>query len=258
MHGEEHNYSIHDKELMAIVRALQCWRAELVGLQTPFLVITDHEALKYFSTKRLLNLRQAGWAEFLAQYHFVISYRPGRDNGAADALSRKSLDWESQTNLNGARLTTRERLNRGDAQDMVKKIQGYVAKARELMTKAQDGMAKQANQHRRVPDFGVGDKAFIIKRSELSDRPSHRLDLPVTSRWFKIKEKCGHSYRLEVPEGWRGTDVFHADRLRKYPDNPLPGQHMEEPAGEYVGDDVEWEMEEILASKIYLGGCSTG
>jgi hypothetical protein len=73
--------------LLAIIRALQYWRAELVGLQNPepFTIISDYKALKYFSTKRLLNLRQAGWAEFLSQYNFVITYRPGRENGAANA-----------------------------------------------------------------------------------------------------------------------------------------------------------------------------
>jgi hypothetical protein len=60
MQGAEHNYPIHDKELMAVVRALICWRAELIGLPRPFTVITDNQALEFFSTKRLLNLRQAG------------------------------------------------------------------------------------------------------------------------------------------------------------------------------------------------------
>ena len=62
MQGAEVNYHIHDKELLAVVRALQCWRAKLIGLQNkdPFLIVSDYEALKYFSTKRLLNIRQAG------------------------------------------------------------------------------------------------------------------------------------------------------------------------------------------------------
>lgn len=98
MQDAEHNYHIHDKELLAVIRALQCWRAELIGLQAeePFLIITDHEALKYFGTKRPLNARQAGWAELLAQYHFQITYRPGKENAAADALSRKSEDTVTQ------------------------------------------------------------------------------------------------------------------------------------------------------------------
>jgi len=57
MQGAEHNYPIHDKELMAVIRGLICWRAELVGLQTPFSVVTDHQALEFSSTKRVLNLR---------------------------------------------------------------------------------------------------------------------------------------------------------------------------------------------------------
>jgi hypothetical protein len=98
MQVAELNYHIHDKELLAVVRALQCWRAELIGLQNeePFLIISDHEALKYFSTKRLLNIRQAGWAELLSQYNFQITYRPGSDNAAADALSRKLEDAPTQ------------------------------------------------------------------------------------------------------------------------------------------------------------------
>lgn len=96
MQGAEHNYPIHDKELLAVVRALRFWRSELIGLQEPFTVITDHEALVYFGTKRLLNLRQAGWAEQLAQFHFQITYRPGTQNGGADALSRKAEDLVTQ------------------------------------------------------------------------------------------------------------------------------------------------------------------
>jgi hypothetical protein len=96
MQGAEHNYPIHDKELMAVVRALICWRAELIGLPRPFTVITDNQALEFFSTKRLLNLRQAGWAEIMAQYHFTITYRPGKENVLADALSRKSEEVRTQ------------------------------------------------------------------------------------------------------------------------------------------------------------------
>lgn len=41
-------------------------------------------------TKRLLNRRQARWAELLADYQFELEYRPGKANGNADALSRRS------------------------------------------------------------------------------------------------------------------------------------------------------------------------
>jgi hypothetical protein len=91
MNPAERNYDIHDKEMLAIVRDLQVWRAELQGLQqsTPFLVLTDHRALEYFTTAKKLNARQARRQELLAGYDYLIKYRPGRKNLLADALTRK-------------------------------------------------------------------------------------------------------------------------------------------------------------------------
>ena len=90
MSPPERNYEIHDKELLAIVRSLEMWRAELEGLQCRdrFSIYTDHRALEYFMTSKKLNARQARWAEFLSRFNFIIRYRPGRNNTLADALSR--------------------------------------------------------------------------------------------------------------------------------------------------------------------------
>ena len=52
----------------------------------------DHYNLQTFSTKALLSRRQARWAQELAQYDFKIRFRPGTQNGKADALTRRSGD----------------------------------------------------------------------------------------------------------------------------------------------------------------------
>lgn len=80
------NYPVHEKELLAIVRALKKWRIELLG--TPFTVYTDHRTLERFMTQRELSRRQARWQEFFAQYDFTIEYILGEENTVADALSR--------------------------------------------------------------------------------------------------------------------------------------------------------------------------
>ena len=86
----ELNYYNHDKELLAIVRALEEWEPELLSLQEPFVVVTDHRTLENFMTKQKLNARQVRWAEYLSRFNFKITYRPGCENRAADALSRRS------------------------------------------------------------------------------------------------------------------------------------------------------------------------
>ena len=90
----EQNYEIHDKELLAIIVALNEWRAELEGLQRSdqFLIFSDHQALQYFMTTKQLNARQARWAEFLSRFHFLIKYRTGKTNICADALTRRNQD----------------------------------------------------------------------------------------------------------------------------------------------------------------------
>jgi RNase H-like domain found in reverse transcriptase len=81
----EKNYLVHEKELLAIIRALKKWRADLLG--THFFVYTDHKTLKNFNIQKDLSQRQLCWQEFLSQYDMTIKYILGQDNTVADALS---------------------------------------------------------------------------------------------------------------------------------------------------------------------------
>ncbi|MBW0586170.1 hypothetical protein O181_125885 [Austropuccinia psidii MF-1] len=71
------NYEIHEKELLGIVWALKHWRAFLLSLSSPFEVLTNHSSLQYFISSKVLTLYQALWAEFLSEFQFAITYRPG-------------------------------------------------------------------------------------------------------------------------------------------------------------------------------------
>ena len=46
---------------------------------------------------------------------------------------------------------------------------------------------------------------------------------------YKILEKIGHSFKLELPESIKVHPVLHAEKLRKDSGNPLPGQANPEP-----------------------------
>ncbi|MBW0585286.1 hypothetical protein O181_125001 [Austropuccinia psidii MF-1] len=84
----ELNYEIPDKELLGIVWALKRWRAFLLSLSSPFEALTNHSSLQYFMSSKVLTCRQARWAELLSEFHFSITYRPGRLATLPDALSR--------------------------------------------------------------------------------------------------------------------------------------------------------------------------
>jgi hypothetical protein len=88
----ECNYDIYDKELMAIVRSFEEWRAELEGAGVPVEVLSDHKNLQHFMTTKRLSRRQARWSEFLSRFDFRLIYRPGVQGGKPDALTRRSSD----------------------------------------------------------------------------------------------------------------------------------------------------------------------
>ena len=82
----ELNYPVHEKELLAVIRAIKKWKHDLIGC--PFYVYTDHKTLLNFGTQKDLSRRQARWMEDLSIYDCKFVYVRGQDNTMADALSR--------------------------------------------------------------------------------------------------------------------------------------------------------------------------
>ncbi|KAH5222643.1 hypothetical protein HBI18_040700 [Parastagonospora nodorum] len=88
----ECNYEIYDKELLAIIKAFEYWRAELEGSPHIIEVLSDHKNLEYFMSTKQLSRRQARWSLFLSRFNFVIKYRPGIQGTKPDSLTRRSQD----------------------------------------------------------------------------------------------------------------------------------------------------------------------
>jgi transposase InsO family protein len=92
----EMRYSATERELMAIVKAVQHWRVYLHGSPHPVLLKSDHKPLVYLNGKPELGMRLSRWMEGLSELSFEIGYVKGKDNAAADALSRRS-DYERES-----------------------------------------------------------------------------------------------------------------------------------------------------------------
>lgn len=87
----ELNYPVREKEFYAIIRALKRWRHYL--MDEHFVIHTDHESLKYFVSQTFpVGSRLTRWLDFLAMYDYEVQYLPGKENAAADALSRLSAE----------------------------------------------------------------------------------------------------------------------------------------------------------------------
>ena len=83
----ERNYDVFDRELLAIIKALEHWKHYLKGARHPFEIWTDHKNLEHFQMARDLSQCQARWSLFLSRFDFTLSYK-ARSTNHADPLSR--------------------------------------------------------------------------------------------------------------------------------------------------------------------------
>lgn len=82
--------STYEKELLALVYAVQKWGHYLLG--SHFIIRADHLSLKYLLDQKITTLMQQKWLTKLLVYDYEIIYKFGHENRAADTLYRQQLE----------------------------------------------------------------------------------------------------------------------------------------------------------------------
>lgn len=87
----EENYATNERELLAIVWALQSLRHYLYGIKN-IKIFTDHQPLIFAISDRNPNTKMKRWRAFIEEFSPKFFYKPGNENKVADALSRQFIN----------------------------------------------------------------------------------------------------------------------------------------------------------------------
>jgi RNase H-like domain found in reverse transcriptase len=85
----EQNYDIYDRELLAIIRALDEWRHYVQGSPHTTVILSDHKNLIYYKEAHKLNRCQARWSLYLSEFDVKLVHQPGHKMIQSDALSQQ-------------------------------------------------------------------------------------------------------------------------------------------------------------------------
>ena len=218
----ECNYEIYDKELLAIIRAFEEWRPELAGNETdePTKVFTDHKNLEYFMDTKLLNARQARWAEFLSQYNFEVQFRRGVSNVKADTLTRRTQDTAGVVhNHRNQRLLGPDRLQAHAAEAGPPPPPDATTVADALLPETEPGPPNNTDTHLPQPDL-------TRIRRYLKDPLAHSADLSEFKKLRLDPSRCtvDAEEALSVDNRqWVTTRDEQVDLLSDYHDTPPAG-----------------------------------
>ena len=95
LNSAQMNYTTTEKELLAVIFALDKFRSYLIG--SPTVVFSDHAAIRYLMSKQDAKPRLLRWILLIQEFNLTIKDKKGAENVVADHLSRLTNETSIDT-----------------------------------------------------------------------------------------------------------------------------------------------------------------
>ena len=136
--------------------------------------------------------------------------------------------------------------------DLATRLSNIQKQMKEKLLEAQEHQKSNADKSRKQhPLISIGDKVWLLRRNLKTQRPSDKLDYRRLGPFPVVKQINKVAYRLELPASMKIHPVFHVSLLEPYKESTLPGRVQETPPPIEIEGEEEFEVSEILDSRIH-------
>ena len=191
------------------------------------------------------NYQQDNWSRLLPLAEFAYNNAPNVTTGVSPFFANKgynpAISVYPERDLTSAR-----------AQEYAVDLDELHAALWTTIAEAQVRYQQQADKHC-LPalDFKVGDQVYVRAEHIRSTRPSKKLLEKFLGPYTIIAQVGSHSFTLRLPDSMRAVHpVFHVSQLEPATPNSIPGRTQPPPPPVEVDGEPEYEISEILDSKI--------
>uniref|UniRef100_A0A2N9I939 Reverse transcriptase domain-containing protein n=1 Tax=Fagus sylvatica TaxID=28930 RepID=A0A2N9I939_FAGSY len=214
--GASLKYPTYDKELYALVCALETWQHYLWPRE--FVIHTDHESLKHLKGQSKLNQRHARWLEYIEIFPYVIHYKQGKENIVADALSRRYVLLTSMSaKMLGFEYVKDMYADDADFSDVYKACDKT---AFDLMPLPVDGRSSLDGQKKveLVKSLHEREIGFGFTCAKKDSQPIERLSCILRGDGpFQILEKINdNAYKVDLPGEYKVSATFNVSDLSPF------------------------------------------
>jgi hypothetical protein len=137
------------------------------------------------------------------------------------------------------------------AEDLVAHLPAIHNDITSQLYEAQDRYKDYADRNQKLhPNFHIGDHVWLLRQNIQTKRPSRKVDYQRLGPFKILAQVNPVSYRLELPPTMHIHPVFHVSLLELYKKSQIPSQIPPPPPPSETDHDMEYEVEEILDSRL--------
>src|SRR5258706_7702032 len=192
-----------------------------------------------------MNYQQDDWSSLLPLAGFAY-------NNATNEMTRVSPFFANKGYHPSFVTEPNEQVSSPEAQRFISDLDDLHMELKRSIMRAQERYQKYADEHRSpAPPLKIGDQVYVKAKYFHTTRPSKKLSEKNLGPYEVIAIPGSHSFTLRLPQHFHSIHpIFHISQLELAEPDPFPQRAQPPPPPVEIDGDIEYEVSEILDSKL--------